>query len=86
VLSESHIFQLVVREDDRPDRLDRDFEQKRGLTDQIWKIIEAAWRKDGNLRPTFTQIVGYWYSPSEEDGIATLMPLSPSNNVAGNLC
>jgi hypothetical protein len=83
VLSESHIYQLVVREGDRPDRLDPDVEQKHGLTDRIWAIIEASWQKEATLRPNFSQIVESWQISSTEVALETLRPFSPTNSVAG---
>lgn len=83
VLSDNHVFQLVVRENERPDRLDLDFEHKRGLTDRIWKIIEAAWQKEANLRPTFVQIVKLWERPSEESVLIPLRSSLSASNLTG---
>jgi hypothetical protein len=85
VLPNNHIYQLVVREDDRPDRLDLDFERKRGLTDQIWETIEAAWQKDANLRPTFANIINSWEIPHEEGVVTLLRPDSSSSGGAGQI-
>ena len=85
VLSNNHIYQLVVREGDRPDRLDLDFERKRGLTDQIWETIEAAWQKDANLRPTFTHIINSWEMPHGEGVVTLLRPDSSSSSGAGKI-
>jgi hypothetical protein len=68
VLSESHIYQLVVRENDRPDRPEPTIEQKNGLTDTVWRIMEASWHKEVTLRPTFSQIVNLWQMWSSENG------------------
>jgi hypothetical protein len=68
VLSESHIYQLVVRENDRPDRPEPTIEQKNGLTDTVWRIMEASWHKEATLRPTFSQIVNLWQMWSSENG------------------
>ena len=67
VLSDNHIYQLVVREDARPDRLDLAFRDTCGLTDQIWQIMEDAWQKDAHLRRTFGQIVKLWKTLDEQD-------------------
>lgn len=83
VLSDSLIYQLVVRENDRPDRPDRDFERKRGLTDQIWDIIVAAWQKEANLRPTFPQIVKSWEHPSGDSNLVPLQSNVFSSSAAG---
>jgi hypothetical protein len=82
VLAENHIYQLVVREGDRPDRLDSNIEQKYGLTDKIWGIIEASWQKEATLRPTFNQIVELWQIRQAEDTLETLRPISPSTSIA----
>jgi len=73
VLSESHIYQLVVRENDRPDRPEPKIEQKHGLTGSIWGIMEASWHKEATLRPTFTQIVNLWQMWSSEHGQVLLL-------------
>jgi serine/threonine protein kinase len=81
VLSEDHIYKLVVREGDRPDRLQRNIEQKYGLTDKIWGIIEASWKKEATLRPTFTQIVEWWQIRHTEGAPEALRPILPSTSV-----
>jgi hypothetical protein len=85
VLSNNHIYQLVVRENDRPDRLDPDFERKRGLTNQIWEIMQAAWQKDANLRPTFAQIIQSWEMLHQEDAATFVRPGSSSSSGAGHI-
>lgn len=77
------MFQLVVRKGERPDRPDAETEQKVGLTDGIWDIIEASWRKDPRLRPTFSQVVHLW---QEQAGTTeNSRPGSSSDMVAGNV-
>lgn len=83
VLSKNNIYQLVVRENDRPDRLDLDFEHKRGLTNRIWEIIQAAWQKDANLRPTFAQIIQTWEMAHQESSAVPVRPISSSSNGPG---
>jgi len=83
LLAENHIYQLVVREGDRPDRPERDVGQKRGLTDKIWGIMEVCWHKDAGMRPTFTQIVEFWQMQHGEDTMEILRPVSPSNSAIG---
>ena len=78
MLSENHIYQLVVREGDRPDRLQPDVERKYGLTDKIWGIMEVCWHKEAGMRPTFTQIVEFWQMQQGEDTVEILRPVSPS--------
>ena len=85
VLSENHIYQLVVRENDRPDRPDPNFMYERGLTDQIWEIMESAWQKEGGLRPTFTQIMEWWYRPRPVEAPLTTPPLSRSSSLTGQI-
>jgi serine/threonine protein kinase len=80
VLPNKNIHQLVVRENDRPDRLDLDFERKRGLTDQIWKIMQAAWQKDANSRPTFAQIIQSWEILPQEGSVVPVRPVSSSSS------
>lgn len=63
VLPDNRIYQLVVREDCRPDRPDEELEESVGLTDQIWAIIDHAWDKESRLRPSFEQIVTMWQYP-----------------------
>jgi len=63
--------------------MDSDTEQKCGLTDQIWGIMEAAWQKEARLRPPFNRIVETWYSQAVEDPPMISPPLSPSNSVEG---
>ncbi|KAK0470935.1 hypothetical protein IW261DRAFT_1345134, partial [Armillaria novae-zelandiae] len=60
VLSEKHIYQLVVYENSRPDRPDPAVEARVGLTDNIWGIIEESWHKESRLRPSFDIIIRLW--------------------------
>lgn len=83
LLAENHIYQLIVRENERPDRPERDVGQKRGLTDKIWAIIEACWHKEPALRPTFTQVVEVWQTQHGEDFMEILRHISPSSNALG---
>ena len=76
------MFQLVVRKGERPDRPDAETEQKVGLTDSIWEIIEASWRKDPRLRPTFAQIVHLW---QEQAGVTENSGPVSSDIVSGNV-
>ena len=90
LLSESHIYQLVVLKGDRPDRLDRNVGQKHGLTDKIWGIMEACWQSDPTSRPIFPEIVEMWQTqPAEaqptEDGSEMSRPISPSNSANGQV-
>jgi serine/threonine protein kinase len=80
-LSDEHIYQLVVREDARPDRMSLASQNTHGLTDQIWQIMEEAWQKDANLRLTFGQIVKLWETSEEQDGAGLLRTdLSPGSD------
>jgi hypothetical protein len=83
MLSENHIYQVVVREGDRPDRLESNLEQKYGLTDNIWGIMEASWQQEATLRPTFNHIVELWQIEPIKDNLGILRPISPSISVAG---
>lgn len=85
VLSEDLIYRLVVREGDRPDRLESLSEDKASISDQHWQIIEAAWQQNAALRPTFTQIVKLWRNPAPEDSRsleANPLQSMPSSNTA----
>jgi hypothetical protein len=85
LLSESHIYQLVVHEGDRPDRLDRNVGQKHGLTDKIWGIMEACWQSDPTSRPIFSEIVDMWQTQPTEDVSEMSRPISPSNSANGQI-
>jgi hypothetical protein len=64
VLSEKHIFQLVVREGERPERPDPAVEARSGLTNHIWEVIETAWQQESRLRPNFEQLLAMWPNSS----------------------
>lgn len=84
MLSDDHIYQLVVREDARPDRMS--LASRNGLTDQIWQIMEEAWQKDANLRLTFGQIAKLWEAAGEQDGAILLRTdLSPGSGEGHNV-
>jgi len=85
LLSENHIYQLVVRENDRPDRPGSNVMQRCGLTDTIWRIMEAAWEREATLRPAFSEIVELWQIWSEEDSLDILQPMSNSNSFTGQI-
>ncbi|KAG8765331.1 hypothetical protein FRC12_007553 [Ceratobasidium sp. 428] len=55
ILSSTHIYQLVVRESERPDRPEGDYP-----TDPQWSLIEKAWSREGRARPTFEHIARNW--------------------------
>ncbi|KAG8745786.1 hypothetical protein FRC10_007048 [Ceratobasidium sp. 414] len=69
VLSSTHIYQLVVRENERPDRPESDYP-----TDSQWSLIEKAWQQEGRARPTFEYITQNW--PLED-----VEPPSPPNTI-----
>ena len=48
---------MVVIDGDRPDRPLGSLASSRGLTDEIWIIIEQAWTQDPKARLTFSDIV-----------------------------
>lgn len=72
VLSDTHIYQLVVREDERPERIDLDMERKRGLTERIWEIMEFCWQKNAALRPKFVQVTEMWRNQSSQNNSVSL--------------
>lgn len=70
MLPDNLVYQLIIREDERPGHLDLDLNRKRGLTDQIWDIMVAAWQTEAKLRPTFVQIIKSWECVSEDNNLA----------------
>ncbi|KDQ13809.1 hypothetical protein BOTBODRAFT_33247 [Botryobasidium botryosum FD-172 SS1] len=54
-LSDTQIYQLVVRENERPDR--PYLEAPHEIISRDWELLEAAWHSDPNARPTFSEIV-----------------------------
>jgi hypothetical protein len=85
VLLEEDIFKLVVRENERPDRADQEVEQKVGLTDRIWEIIEASWEKDVKLRPTFAQIAQMWQNKAVSEEPEDSQPGPSRQSITGEL-
>ncbi|KAG8979855.1 hypothetical protein FRB90_007869, partial [Tulasnella sp. 427] len=53
-LSDSQIFQLMVREGERPDRPDPT--EPLAILDRDWEILQEGWANEPSARPTFTQI------------------------------
>jgi hypothetical protein len=53
---ESLLYELVVREDERPERPDIYTAAAVGLTDAIWSLIERSWASDAKSRPTASMI------------------------------
>ncbi|KAG9003437.1 hypothetical protein FRB93_011060 [Tulasnella sp. JGI-2019a] len=54
-LPDSQIYQLVTRENERPDRPADDASHP--ITDPEWNIIKVSWDAIPSVRPTFTQII-----------------------------
>ncbi|KAG9024880.1 hypothetical protein FRB95_010941 [Tulasnella sp. JGI-2019a] len=83
VLSDSQIYQLVVREDARPDRPGSDAPYQ--LTDSEWSTMERSWNSDANARPTFGEIVLSMSQPdvtiptSSGECIRSTQPSDPSS-------
>ncbi|KAH9990025.1 kinase-like domain-containing protein [Russula vinacea] len=50
---ESLLYELVVREEERPERPD---DAEVGLTDEIWSLIERSWASNAKLRPSASNI------------------------------
>jgi hypothetical protein len=67
VLAEKLIFQLVVRENERPERPEAMISERVGLTTPIWEMIESAWHKESVLRPTFQQLASVWPKSAASD-------------------
>ncbi|KIY73084.1 ARM repeat-containing protein [Cylindrobasidium torrendii FP15055 ss-10] len=53
VLSEKHVYHLIVLENQRPERPEPEVEAEIGLTTDLWNILENAWHQDPRLRPSF---------------------------------
>jgi hypothetical protein len=55
----SNDFQVMfaVQNGIRPSRPSDTLSQSRGLTDKIWRLIEACWVKEPSERPTASRIV-----------------------------
>lgn len=50
-------MKAVVRKNRRPSRPTHSLSVTRGLTDDIWALIQACWTKDPELRPTAVQVL-----------------------------
>ncbi|KAF8326525.1 uncharacterized protein EI90DRAFT_2975570 [Cantharellus anzutake] len=59
-LQDDRIYHLVVKENERPDRPERDVWDNEPISDQIWEILEDAWVKDARARPDFVKIISLW--------------------------
>jgi hypothetical protein len=60
VLASNLIYQLVVRENERPDRPEESMEKRTVLSSKNWDVIVEAWHKEPKQRPNFDQIIGMW--------------------------
>ncbi|KAG8990599.1 hypothetical protein FRB94_010496 [Tulasnella sp. JGI-2019a] len=71
-LSDSQVYQLVVREGERPDRPDEDATHP--LSDYHWGIVETAWNVNPSTRPKFSQIVSNLSQPAPTPSQAAPQP------------
>ena len=53
---ESLLYELVVREEERPERPDDSTAAEVGLTEEIWSLIERSWSSNAKLRPGASDI------------------------------
>src|SRR6202451_2161312 len=53
-ISYADFFELVVRQDVRPER--PDYEDAPQLSDAVWELAERCWVKDPKLRPTASAV------------------------------
>ena len=74
-ISDDRIYQLVVKEDERPDRPESDIWGNELIPDEIWDILKMAWVKETRARPDFVKIISLWPQAARPAGS---MPLSSS--------
>src|SRR5260370_31168891 len=67
-ISDDRIYQLVVKEDERPDRPEPDLLGNEVIPDGIWDILEKAWVKETRARPDFVKITSLWPRPGPPTG------------------
>jgi hypothetical protein len=53
---EGLLYELVVREEERPERPYDSTAAEVGLTEEIWSLIERSWASDAKLRPSASDI------------------------------
>ncbi|KAG8901647.1 hypothetical protein FRC01_009784, partial [Tulasnella sp. 417] len=84
ILSDTQIYQLMIREGERPDRPESS--DPSAIADRDWQVLQDAWAVDPNARPTFAQIAARMLAPDlapevtdEPEGIPSpILPLSPT--------
>ncbi|KAG8952318.1 hypothetical protein FRC04_004746 [Tulasnella sp. 424] len=62
ILSDGQIFQLMVREGERPDRPEQT-DPTATIPDRDWQLLQDAWVTDPNMRPTFAQVAARLLAP-----------------------
>ncbi|KAG9050333.1 hypothetical protein FS837_006205 [Tulasnella sp. UAMH 9824] len=85
ILTDTQIYQLMVREGERPDRPEST--DPTAIADRDWQVLEIAWAVDPNARPTFAQVASMMLVPDPvPQGAAQqaevlpspILPLSPT--------
>ncbi|KIO27796.1 hypothetical protein M407DRAFT_232189 [Tulasnella calospora MUT 4182] len=84
ILSVSQIFQLLVREEERPDRPESS--DPLAIQDRDWHVLQSCWGTDPSSRPTFAQVSALLLAPdptpeeaAEPETVASpTMTLSPT--------
>jgi len=56
---ESLLYELVVREEERPERPDQQTAAEVGLTEEMWLLIERSWASNAQLRPSAPDIAEF---------------------------
>ncbi len=77
-ISDDRIYQLVVKEDERPDRPEPDPWGNEIIPDGIWDIMKKAWAKESRARPDFVKIISLWPQAGPSTGPMSPIPSLPS--------
>ncbi|KAF8326529.1 kinase-like domain-containing protein [Cantharellus anzutake] len=59
-LEYDRIYQLVIEEDERPDRPEPDVDGNVLIPDNIWSLLTKAWAKEERARPDFASLASAW--------------------------
>ncbi len=77
-ISDDRIYQLVVKEDERPDRPEPDPWGNEIIPDGIWDIMKKAWAKESRARPDFVKIISLWPQAGPSTESTSPILLQPS--------
>jgi hypothetical protein len=77
---ESLLYELVVREEERPERPDESSAAEVGLTDEIWSLIERSWAPDAKHRPSASDIADIIKDSQNPTSDPFLFSLNPQNS------